>query len=92
MMAPTLLSALCVETLPLNQLNEPLVLLTTFNTMPRVVDLPLPLGPSIPYTFPFSMVNDRSFTAVRWPNFFVKWFTERIVSKIGLVFALFMVI
>ena len=91
MMAPTFLSASCVETLPLNQSKEPLLLLTTFNTIPKVVDFPLPFGPRIPYTFPFSMVNDRSFTAVRCPNFLVKWLTERMVSKIGFVFALFIV-
>lgn len=47
-MAPTFFKALCVDTVPLNQLKLPLVLLTTFRTMPKVVDLPLPLGPKIP--------------------------------------------
>ena len=90
-MAPTFFSASWVEVCPLNQLNSPEVLLTTFKIIPNVVDFPLPLGPRIPYTFPFSMVKERFFTAVRYPNFLVRSLTVSIVLKMTSFFDLFVV-
>ena len=52
-MAPTFLRASCVSKVPLNHEKSPEVLLTTFRTIPKVVDFPEPFGPKIPYTFPF---------------------------------------
>lgn len=63
MMAPTFFKALCVDIVPLNHENSPELLFTTFKMIPKVVDFPLPLGPKIPYTFPFSMSKERSLTA-----------------------------
>ena len=82
-MAPTFLSAWWVEALPSNQEKEPEVGFTTLRTMPSVVDFPLPFGPRMPYTFPFSMVKERFFTAVSRPNFLVRLVTVRMVSKRG---------
>lgn len=59
-MAPTFFKASWVDTVPLNQLKSPLVLFTTFKTIPKVVDLPLPLGPKIPYTLPLLMLKLKS--------------------------------
>ena len=81
-MAPTFFKASCVSVLPPNQANSPEVLFTTFSTIPRVVDFPLPFGPKIPYTLPFSMVKDRLSTAVSAPYFLVRSLRLRIVSKI----------
>jgi len=53
--------------------------------MPKVVDFPLPLGPRIPYTCPFSIEKERFFTAVKLPNFLVRLLTVSIFSKIGYV-------
>ena len=49
--------------------------------MPKVVDFPLPLGPKMPYTLPFSIEKERLSTAVRLPNFLVRFSIVRIVSK-----------
>src|SRR5690606_12584545 len=81
-MAPTFFKALCVVVLPSNHLKSPLVLFTTFKTMPNVVDFPLPLGPKIPYTLPLFMVNDNLLTAVKYPNFLVRLLLVSIGSKV----------
>ena len=47
-MAPIRFKASELEILPSNHLKLPPVLLTTFKIMPKVVDLPLPLGPNSP--------------------------------------------
>ena len=41
-----------------------------------VVDLPAPLGPSSPYIFPFSMLNEMPRTAVFEPYFFTRSLTS----------------
>lgn len=64
---------------PSNQEKLPDVGFTTFKIIPKVVDFPLPLGPSRPYTNPFFTEKLRRLTAVRRPNFFVSSFTVKMV-------------
>ncbi len=64
---------------PSNQVKSTEVLLTTLRTIPKAVDLQLPLGPKIPYTFHFLIVKERSLTAVIGPNLLVRFVKVRMV-------------
>src|SRR5690606_6534007 len=79
MMAPTFRSD-CVLCSSPNHFQEPEVALTTFKIIPKVVDLPLPFGPSKPYTLPRTTEKLRSSTAISEPNFFVRWDISSIFS------------
>src|SRR5690554_1061275 len=86
MIAPTFFNASWVDRVPSNHWKSPLVLFTTFKTIPRVVDLPLPFGPKSPYTLPFSIEKLRSLTAVIGPYCLVRLLIFSIVSNADLFY------
>ena len=49
--------------------------------MPKVVDLPLPLGPRIPYIFPFFISKQRLLTALIEPYDFEILFSLSMLSN-----------
>ena len=75
--APIFCKAWCVVSLPPYHLKSPEVGLITFSTIPRVVDLPLPLGPKSPYTFPFISFKEIELTAIKLLYFFVRLLSSR---------------
>jgi len=62
-----------------NQNQSPLVGLMVERSIPKVVDLPLPLGPRSPYTLPFSTSNEMLLTTTLL-NFLVRFLTDKTFS------------
>ena len=63
-----------------NQLYDPAVGLITLINMPSVVVFPLPLGPSMPKTWPAFTSRFKLFTAVSRLNFLVRLVIDKTVS------------